>query len=197
MKKVETNTLSNKSRSNKQIYYEIATGIDVVETNAGNVNQVPEATGTVSDLETRVGKIYPYTLQGEDYYRITSDTNVYNWKEQKQYYEETEVHYLTDGGEAFFLPGYLVKEEDGTEKWFINESKYYYGDKQTGEGGGVVVPPAGGENSGEDVEQVSGIKFYQPYRYEESYGSVKNIADYITEFSNNENGVIEFLKKHL
>ena len=26
---------------------------------------------------------------------------------------------------------------------------------------------------------------------------LKNIADYITEFSNNENGVIEFLKKHL
>lgn len=26
---------------------------------------------------------------------------------------------------------------------------------------------------------------------------LKNMADYITEFSNNENGVIEFLKKYL
>ena len=123
MKEVETNALSNKSRSKKQIFYKIASGEDVVETNAGNVNKVPDRTGTVADLEARLGKIYPETLEGEDYYLITKDTNVYNWKNQKQYFEEGEKHYLTDEGEAFFLPGYLVQNGDENQ-WWINENKF-------------------------------------------------------------------------
>ena len=127
MKEFEGNSLSGKSRSKAQVYYKIATGVDV---GLEDVNKVPEATGTVASL----GTIYPENLAGKDYYEITSDTNVHNWKKQTKYFEEAEKHYLTDEGEAFFLPGYPVEDGDVT-KWYVNESKYYIGEKKSVVGG--------------------------------------------------------------
>ena len=50
-------------------------------------------------------------------------------------------------------------------------------------------------DSGNDISmfESSGIKVAMKNATED----IKNIADYITEHSNNENGVIEFLKKYL
>ena len=149
MKEFQDNALANETRSKKQVYYKIATGTDVGEE---DVNKVPVASGTVNGLGVN---IYPEMLPGEEFYEITSDTNVKNWKVEKKYYAETEKHYLTDEGVAFVLPGYLVIEEDGTKKWWINERMYYISDtpitiittNPSGEGGSggntVLTGPSG------------------------------------------------------
>ena len=115
--------MGNKIRSRDKIYYEIATGIDVGE--SGEV----EAVNTVASL----GNIYPEPFEGTEYYEIISDKNVLNWNTQKVYYDKNEKHYMTDEGEAFVLPGYLMQEEDGTNKWWINEKKYYTGEEKMGD----------------------------------------------------------------
>ena len=141
MKEFQDNALEKKQRSKKQVYYKIATGTDV------GMNGEVHASGDVVSL----GTIYPEGIEGTEYYRITNDTNVLNWKGQKQYFEAAEAHYVTDEGEAFFLPGYLVQEADGSQKWYINESKYYIGEKKSVNGGVVNTPGGEGGSGGSAV----------------------------------------------
>ena len=74
-----------------------------------------------------VGQIYPETLDGTLFYEITSDTNIEGIKKQKQFFAKNEKHYVTEKGEAFFLPGYMYKDGD-LVRWYINERKFYLGE---------------------------------------------------------------------
>ena len=129
MKEFQDNALANKTRSKEQIYYKIASGVDV------GLDGEPVVAGNVSDL----GDMAPEGLKGTEYYLVTSDKNIDGWKQEKKYFEEQEKHYITNAGEAFMLPGYFVEGANGEEKWYVNERKYYEGTKKTPEGGNAVV----------------------------------------------------------
>lgn len=152
MEEFTDNALTNMTRSKKQIYYKMATGRDVVKENGDDINIIPEPTGKVADLP----QMYPEGLEGEDFYLITDDRNIKGWERNKNYFEETETHYVTDEGEAFFLPGYLVEGEDGNNKWYVNEKKYYVAEQGLREpsgNGGTENPGEGGETPGENPEE--------------------------------------------
>ena len=123
MKEFTNNALNNQTRSKAQVYYKLATGVDV-----GMSGETVPAGYAAS-----IGEILSDDLEGNECYLITDDRKIEGWTKQKQYFEATEKHYITDEGEAFFLPGYLV-EEDGVQKWWINESKYYIGEKKLSTG---------------------------------------------------------------
>lgn len=108
---------NDETRSKSQIYYTIASGFDM------GINMPTAPKGFVSEL----GEILPNGLDGDEYYVITTDTNIEGWDSHKQYYSTIEQHFVTDAGVAFFLPGYLVRE-NGKQKWYINEKSYYVGD---------------------------------------------------------------------
>ena len=145
MKEVTDNSLNGNTRSKAQVYYKLATGIDV------GMNGVPNAIGTVDRLELN---IMPNELEGSEYYEITSDKNIHEWNKEKKYFSENEKHYVTDEGEAFMLPGYLVQEDDGTEKWYINERLYYTGEAK--------VAAKLEENSAANVLEVGDYVNYNP-----------------------------------
>ena len=121
MQKKAQYAIENKTRSDAQIYYNIAKNTDWATSN--DINQKPSGDTTISELAIST---YPEPLKGEDCYEVTDDTVVYNWNKNFGYYEARtmEHHYITDEGESFFLPGYLV-EENGTKKWYVNERKWY------------------------------------------------------------------------
>ena len=112
------NAIENKTRSDAQIYYTMATGneIDINDDTstlkAGNVDELGFIT-------------VPDTLAGSEFYEVTDNEKIGGWSNSKGYYEPlgTEKHYITDKGEFFILPGYRVVEGD-TTKWYVNESKY-------------------------------------------------------------------------
>ena len=114
-KRAKEYALDGKNMSNAQIYYMIATGQTLEE------QEKPVRVGLIEELEFET---MPVELEGTEYYEITNDKNVANWGNHQTYYVSTEKHYVTDAGEAFVLPGYMI-EEDGVEKWWINDSKYY------------------------------------------------------------------------
>ena len=132
----QKHALANDTRSKAQIYLEIASngaynGMEI-KTSEGAVSQPP-----LSEINAMLATS---GLKGIEYYQITSDTNVTEWKKQINYYAPTEKHYVTDEGEVFMLPGYLV-EENGEEKWYINSSKYYIGKQITG-GNAIIAEGA-------------------------------------------------------
>ena len=111
------------TRSDEQIYYAIAMG----DENLVDVNTNPIETGLISDLTV---EIYPEKLSGKKFFEIISDINVGSINKQNRFYESAEKHYVTDTGDVFILPGYLV-EENGNSRWYISENKYYTGTKVT------------------------------------------------------------------
>ena len=125
----QKHALANGTRSKAQIYYEIASNDDK------GMEEEPNAVGLVAELPV---ELQGGNLRGTEYFEITDDTNVLNWKKNTNYYEPTEKHYVTDEGEVFTLPGYLV-DENGEQKWYVNASKYYVGNKVNGEGAGPVI----------------------------------------------------------
>lgn len=106
------------NRTKSQVYYELATGVDVGE------NGEPSETATVGGLGF---DIFPKELVGNEYYEILSDIKIGEYETGKKYYDKKEKHYITDEGEFFVLPGYPLKDGD-TNKWWINENKYYVSD---------------------------------------------------------------------
>ena len=114
-------SLSNQSKSDKAIYYEMATGSVWID-----LNEIPYYSGEVATLNGSIangglGKIYPEGLEGEHYYEITDDKNIKEWKSNKGYGEVRktgsstgEHHYITDKGEPFILPGYRVDDAGET-----------------------------------------------------------------------------------
>ena len=108
--------VAEKDKSKAQIYYEIASGRTLEQ------NESPVAAGKVSELPSAVA----IKLKGKEYYKITSDATIRNWTTTKTYFEASETHYITDEGETFLLPGYMI-QENGETKWWINESIYYTG----------------------------------------------------------------------
>lgn len=103
--------------TDSHIYYELATGR----------KESPNPVDTVDNL----GNIYPDMLNGNEYYLIEDDINIDGCDTDKKYFGDNEKHYITDEGEVFILPGYLV-EENGVQKWWINENKYYVGEQKIG-----------------------------------------------------------------
>ena len=72
-----------------------------------------------------------YALEGKArtdaqiYYIIaTGNENIVDVNDAPTPVATMEKHYVTDKGEAFVLPGYLISE-NGTNRWYINERKYY------------------------------------------------------------------------
>ena len=123
--------LNNDKKTRAQIYYQMASGIDV------GAKGKTQPAGTVDELN---GKL-PLSegIKGEEYYQITENTIIDGWDTDKYYYSPDEKHYVTDEGEIFVLPGYLV-EQNGQQQWWINETKYYTDKPITGEdnpGGGT------------------------------------------------------------
>lgn len=156
MNKKTEYALSGKSRSNAQIYYAIATGEDYKE----DINKAPTAAGTVGSLGITV---FPEALTGTDFYEIKDDAYVAEWKNNKAYYEARGVsgerHFLTDEGEPFILPGYLVRE-DSQNKWYVNERKYYVSKEP------IHVTSNSGSQNGLDEQET--ISFYiDNYSYTE------------------------------
>ena len=96
-------SVANQTRSDAQIYYEIASGTP------SEMNRLPIAEDYVEALQQEYN-IQPEPLKGKEIYLITSDTNVAEVKSNKNYYETSEKHFVTDEGETFTLPGYRVEE---------------------------------------------------------------------------------------
>ena len=92
--------INGQTRSEKQIYYMIASGTEI------DMNDEPIAVGTLEELGLN---IIPEEFQGTEYYEITSDKNVENWQREKQYYEKNEKYYVTDNGEALCYQGIYKK----------------------------------------------------------------------------------------
>ena len=125
--------VNNQKRTKAQIYYEMASGIE---------KEKPEATGEVDELNKKLS--LSQGLKGEEYYRITENTNIKGWDTDKYYFSPDEKHYITDEGELFVLPGYLVEEGD-TQKWWVNEDKYYMGEQKE------LEETPGGEGTAEET----------------------------------------------
>lgn len=124
VKKIEQDFTSKKtdapiSMQNNSIYYSIANGVDV----NGSSSITP--TGTIEQLEINLkeGK-----LNGKEFYEIQKDTNVANVKKQNSFYQSDEKHYVSDAGDVFILPGYKMKQEDATNRWYITDTYYYESD---------------------------------------------------------------------
>lgn len=117
MKKKTAYALEEKTRTDEQIYYIIATGNE----NNVDANTNPIESGLINDLAI---EIYPEKLSGTKYFEITSDTNIEGINKENFFFEPDEKHYITDEGEVFILPGYLVDDGD-SHRWYITESKYY------------------------------------------------------------------------
>lgn len=124
--KGEIATFSKRLQTN-QIYYMIAKN-----------KKYSEMEGKPAVPDGRVGEltieILGVPLAGDEYYEITSDLNITGMEEQKKWYFDTEKHYVTDEGIPFVLPGFL-EQDDGVNKWWINENSYYIG-----EGGKIENP---------------------------------------------------------
>lgn len=118
-KKMMQYAVGGQSRTDAQIYYIIANGNE----NIVDVNDAPTPVETIEKLGL---PLHPEQLEGTEYYEITADSNIEGVNKQMQFYEASEKHYVTDKGEAFILPGYLVP---GTNRWYINERKYYESDE--------------------------------------------------------------------
>ena len=117
-------SLEQKSRSEAQIYYMIAKNKDI-----DDINITPSGDINLSSLGITV---LPEAINGSQCYEIEDDKTITDWNKNIGYYQarELEHHYITDKGDVFFLPGYLIKE-NGKQKWYINENKYYVGEKVT------------------------------------------------------------------
>lgn len=115
--------MQNDSTTDKQIYYMIASGTEVTS------DEEVQKAGDIADLGV---EIFPDPLRGEEYYLIIKDEYV-NKRRQKAFYEDDEKHYVTDGGISFILPGFLLEQEDGTQRWYVNERQYYVGSPIYGE----------------------------------------------------------------
>ena len=63
---IQHNMLDNISRTDEQIYYNIASGIDV------GADGKPEPAGLVKDLDL---ELIPDELYGTEYYEVTDDVN--------------------------------------------------------------------------------------------------------------------------
>ena len=162
------NVLLNKTRSKAQIYYEIASGVDVGQ------NGDPEEVDTIQNLGLN---ILPEGLRGKEYYEIVEDKNIKNWKKESQYYEAVEKHYVTDEGDVFFLPGYPMEEDDGTIKWWISENKYYVSAEPIRGAASIEVDNikittdvAGGIEAGENL--INGTTLYINFEASEDRASV-------------------------
>ena len=81
--------VKNQTRSEKQIYYMIASGTEI------DMNDSVSPVGTIEELGLN---IIPEELQGTEYYEILSDKYVENWKKEKYYYAKDEKYYVTDKG---------------------------------------------------------------------------------------------------
>ncbi len=136
MQKKMQYAVEGKSRTDAQIYFSIAMGEDVSGRDGANINLEPTVENigqgqyNDSDINDKIKYISGdgenalnlggTGIQGTYAYLITNDTNVAEWKQDKKYYAPTEQHWVTDVGDVFVTPGYRV-EEDGTEKWYLNE----------------------------------------------------------------------------
>lgn len=123
-KKKQDFALANKTRTDAQIYYLIATGSDI-----SDFNQEPtgSAVNKITTLFSAAGMVYPEELQEENCYQITV-SKIGQMDAHKKIYGPNEVYYITDKGEVFFLPGYRI-EEGNEARWYINENKYYISDE--------------------------------------------------------------------
>lgn len=135
MQKKEQNAIEGKSRSDAQIYYSIAVGEDVSTREGADINLEPTVENIASNTQysDAEGKIMYISgegtnalnlggkgIKGTYAYRVTNDTNVAEWKQDKKYYAPDETHWITDEGDVFVLPGYRVMQEN-EEVWYYNE----------------------------------------------------------------------------
>ena len=132
--RTEKLVMESSTLTQPQIYYMIASGKKYSEV----VGKQTEPSGKVSELTV---EILGDPLLGNEYYELVDDTNIAGVEKHKNWFLETEKHYVTDKGVAFILPGFL-EEEEGVYKWWINERSYYIG-----EGSVEVEQP---ENPGEN-----------------------------------------------
>ena len=180
MKKQSENVANNETRTKAQVYYEIASGVDV------GMNGVTVPAGEVIEINSRLSD----DLIGKEFYIITDDTNISGWESDKHYYDPNENHYVTDEGEVFVLPGYLTVE-DGVEKWWVNEQKYYVGEKIEIEGGNIAPDNnkinisginttyeyTGSKITPEPIVKSNGKLLVKGTDYTVSYGSNLNIGE--------------------
>lgn len=134
------------TRTEAQIYYEIASGREDLD-----MNTVPVSNMTVSEVENQYGKIFPYTLSGKECYEIIHDTNINGITKEKEFYTATERHYVTDNGVAFVLPGYPEYGNGDAKKWWINEKQYYTGEP-------VLTPTFSGDDNAVKELYIKDIK---------------------------------------
>ena len=146
--------ISGKHITNAQIYYMIASGLELAE------YEDPIPTGLVEDLG--ITSTLFNDLKGVEYYEITDDTNISDWTKQKSFYDPSEKHYVTDEGEVFILPGYKVKKDN---TWYITSKNYY------ASASGITN---GSSGSGEEPGGGSGNEEPATYLY-----SVANVGDYV------------------
>ena len=127
LKRVAQYAVESQTRTDKEIYYMIATGKESDITERIKTEEQAE-TGRLDELGLT---IQPTELEGEEYYEVNFDANIGDVKDTKGLYsafKEEEKHYITDKGEFFVLPGYQYKNNE-TSKWYITAGKYYEGEE--------------------------------------------------------------------
>lgn len=166
------NSVEGLTRTDAQVYYAIAKNHDITD-----INATPSGDGTVTGLGITT---YPEPLIGNDFYEITSDNNIAGIKQQKQFYEKTEKHYVTDKGEGFFLPGYRL-ENDGEIRWYINERKYYI------EGNPINFDSVNENEETKVFELLNGEYIHEAFALEGFYSSGGAAGFVNSSYTNNEN----------
>lgn len=107
LKNIHTSDL----KTDDQLYYMVATGEKLA------MGQQPVASGKTGDIGIT---LIPENISGDDFFEMTTTSKTFSRHNSWQY----ETKYVTDVGETFVLPGFMV-EEGAERRWYVNESKYY------------------------------------------------------------------------